>query len=40
MGIKLRDLSSPKKIKINDLTGKVIAIDGFNTIYQFITTIL
>ena len=39
MGIKLRDLSSPKKIKINDLTGKVIAIDGFNTIYQFITTI-
>lgn len=39
MGIKLRDLSSPKKIKINDLTGNVIAIDGFNTIYQFITTI-
>ena len=39
MGIKLRDLSSPKKIKINDLAGNVVAIDGFNTIYQFLTTI-
>ena len=39
MGIKLRDLSSPKKIKINDLDGNVVAIDGFNTIYQFLTTI-
>ena len=39
MGIKLRELSSPKKIKINDLAGNVIAIDGFNTLYQFLTTI-
>ena len=39
MGIKLRDLSSPKKIKINDLAGNLVAIDGFNTIYQFLTTI-
>lgn len=39
MGVKLKDLSNPRKTKIENLSGNKIAIDGFNIIYQFLTTI-
>lgn len=39
MGVKLKDLVHGKEIKLGDLAGKTIAIDAFNWIYQFLTTI-
>ncbi|HKW04181.1 MAG TPA: flap endonuclease-1 [Nitrososphaerales archaeon] len=39
MGVNLRDIASPKKIDLNDLGGRRIAIDAFNTLYQFLSII-
>ena len=39
MGVKLKDLSNPRKTSFENLSGNKIAIDGFNIIYQFLTTI-
>lgn len=39
MGVDLRDLVIKHPIEIADLKGKKIAIDAFNTIYQFISII-
>ncbi|MCL2156718.1 MAG: flap endonuclease-1 [Methanobrevibacter sp.] len=39
MGVKFKDIVSPEKISLNDLNGKIIAIDGANTLYQFLSSI-
>jgi len=39
MGLQISEIISKKEIKISDLRGKTIAVDAFNTIYQFLTTI-
>jgi len=39
MGVKIGDLVIKDKIEISDLSGKKVAIDAYNTIYQFLTTI-
>jgi len=39
MGVSFKDLVTSKEIAAKDLTGKVVAIDTFNMLYQFITTI-
>lgn len=39
MGVALKDLVKSKEISMQDLSGKVVAIDSYNTLYQFITTI-
>lgn len=39
MGVKLNGLFEAKKIKISELSGKAIAIDAFNWIFQFLTTV-
>ena len=39
MGIRLGDLVNPQDIKLKDLNGRVIAIDAFNFLYQFLATI-
>ncbi len=41
LGVKLRDLIKPvaKKITLRNLTSKRIAIDAFNSLYQFLSTI-
>ncbi len=39
MGVKIGDLVIKEKIEISDLKGKKIAIDAYNTIYQFLSTI-
>jgi flap endonuclease-1 len=39
MGVDLGDIFEKKEIEFPDLKGKIIAIDAFNTIYQFLSII-
>ncbi len=39
MGVDLGDLFEKKEIELSELKGKVIAIDAFNTLYQFLSII-
>jgi len=39
MGINLKDLVQTKEIKMEDLNGRTIGIDGYNILYQFLSTI-
>jgi flap endonuclease-1 len=39
MGIQIAEIIPRKEIEISDLKGKIIAVDAFNTLYQFLTTI-
>ncbi|MBP7708279.1 flap endonuclease-1 [Candidatus Pacearchaeota archaeon] len=39
MGIQIADIIPRKEIELKDLKGKVVAVDAFNTLYQFLTTI-
>ncbi len=39
MGIQISDIIPKKEISIKELKGRIIAIDAFNTLYQFLTTI-
>lgn len=39
MGVNLRNIADPKKIELEDLSGKTVAIDAFNTLYQFLSII-
>ncbi|MFT4260914.1 MAG: flap endonuclease-1 [Candidatus Woesearchaeota archaeon] len=39
MGSKITDLLEGKEIKVESLAGKVLAVDAFNTLYMFLTTI-
>lgn len=39
MGVALTPIIEPKTISIEDLAGKVVVVDAFNMLYQFITTI-
>lgn len=39
MGVNLRDLLVRKEISFKELGGKVLAVDSFNILYQFLTTI-
>jgi flap endonuclease-1 len=39
MGLDLKPLVSATPIKLAELSGKIIAVDAFNTIYQFLSTI-
>ena len=39
MGLNLKPLITSNPIRIPDLDGKVVAIDAFNVIYQFLATI-
>lgn len=39
MGVDLGDLLQKKKIEIKDLSGRWIAVDAFNTLYQFLSII-
>src|SRR5215510_38568 len=39
MGLDLKPLLIPTYIKLHDLSHKIIAVDAFNTIYQFLATI-
>lgn len=39
MGVQISDIVPKKEISISDLKGKIVAVDAFNTLYQFLTTI-
>tara|TARA_Y100000310_G_scaffold111916_1_gene110316 strand:- start:4416 stop:5438 length:1023 start_codon:yes stop_codon:yes gene_type:complete len=39
MGLQIGDIITKKQIEFSDLKGKTIAVDAFNAIYQFLTTI-
>jgi flap endonuclease-1 len=39
MGVKLKDIVEPESITFRDLEGRVVSIDAFNTLYQFLSTI-
>ncbi len=39
MGLQIGELVPRKQIRIEDLKGKIIAVDAFNTIYQFLANI-
>ena len=39
MGVKLKDIIEPEPITFKDLQGRVVSIDAFNTLYQFLSTI-
>lgn len=39
MGLDLKPLITPAPLKLAELSGKVVAIDAFNAIYQFLATI-
>lgn len=39
MGVQITELLPRKEIRLEDLAGKVVAVDAYNHIYQFLTTI-
>jgi len=39
MGVQISEIIPRKEIELSDLKGKIIAIDAYNAIYQFLTTI-
>jgi len=39
MGVNLSGLTDPRNIELSDLRGKTIAVDAYNTIYQFLSII-
>ncbi|MFA5174231.1 MAG: flap endonuclease-1 [Candidatus Pacearchaeota archaeon] len=39
MGLQIGEIITKNEIKFSDLKGKIIAVDAFNAIYQFLTTI-
>ena len=39
MGLQIGEIISKKEIEFKELNGKIIAVDAFNAIYQFLTTV-
>ncbi len=39
MGLNIREIIPKKGIELSDLKGRVICVDAFNTLYQFLSTI-
>jgi len=39
MGVKFKDIVSPEEINLKDLEGRIVAIDAYNTLYQFLSGI-
>src|SRR3990167_6226810 len=39
MGLNISEIIPRKEIEISGLNGKLICVDAFNTLYQFLTTI-
>lgn len=39
MGLSIKEIIPRKEIQISDLKGKIVCVDAFNTLYQFLSTI-
>lgn len=39
MGLNIREIIPRKEVKISELAGKIVCVDAFNALYQFLSTI-
>ena len=39
MGVDLGDLANPRQLSFSEMNGKILAVDGNNTLYQFLSSI-
>lgn len=39
MGLNIRDIIPRKELDLNDVRGKIVSVDAFNILYQFLSTI-
>ncbi len=39
MGLNIREIIPRKEIEISDLNGKIVCVDAFNTLYQFLSSV-
>ena len=39
MGLNIKDIIPRKEIQISDLAGKIVCVDAYNMLYQFLSTI-
>jgi len=39
MGLNIREIIPRREIEISELKDKIVCVDGFNALYQFLTTI-
>lgn len=39
MGLNIRDIIPKKEIEISDLNGKILCVDAFNALYQFLSSV-
>jgi len=39
MGLNIREIVERKELNVRDLKGKILCVDAFNTLYQFLSTI-
>ncbi|MDH5770023.1 MAG: flap endonuclease-1 [Candidatus Bathyarchaeota archaeon] len=39
MGVRLRDIVSGRKVDLSDLSGRALAVDAYNVLYQFLSVI-
>ena len=39
MGLNIREIIPRKEIEVEELKGKIVCVDAFNTLYQFLSTI-
>ncbi|MDF1558193.1 MAG: flap structure-specific endonuclease, partial [ANME-2 cluster archaeon] len=39
MGVELGDIFEKHETELSDLAGKVVAVDAYNTLYQFLSII-
>ena len=39
MGLSIKDIISRSEIDISDLKGKILCVDAFNILYQFLSSI-
>src|SRR3989338_9037413 len=39
MGLNIREIIPRKELQISELKGKIVCVDAFNTLYQFLSTI-
>ena len=39
MGVNIAELVEPQEVRLDALAGKIVAIDAYNTLYQFLSII-
>ena len=39
MGVNLREIVKPRKVTLEQLSGRTVAVDAYNALYQFLSII-